>query len=56
MHEIPEDKVYRPTANKLIGIGGAFLMAPVPQVKFMGMVTIGVGLCFEIYDQIQQRR
>lgn len=56
MHEIPEDKIYRPTANKLIGIGGALLTTPVPQVKIMGMVTIGAGLCFEIYDQIQQRR
>ncbi|MCY4186093.1 MAG: hypothetical protein OXC82_10270 [Rhodobacteraceae bacterium] len=44
------------SSNKLIGIGGALVMVPVPQVKILGMVAIGVGLGFEIYDEIQKRR
>ncbi len=43
-------------SNKLINIGGALVMVPDPRDKILGMVAIGVGLCFEIYDQIQQRR
>ena len=43
-------------SNKLINIGGALVMVPDPRAKILGVVAIGVGLGFEIYDEVKKRR
>ncbi|MCY3725213.1 MAG: hypothetical protein OXF95_01075 [Rhodobacteraceae bacterium] len=56
MREASEDKSNHHTQNILIGIGVTLVMVPNPHVKILGVVTVGVGLGFEIYDQYEQRR